>query len=101
MDIEYGDFDKAKAIRFLAREHRLLAGRVTALDGGAPSANMDAGGKGATLHLGADFSESLHLALRKAGYVTNESLRAASNQELRKVSGVGPATLKKIRAALG
>lgn len=100
MDIESGSFDKATAIRYLAREHRLLVGRVAALESGAPSANMDAAVAGASLYLGAEFSEMLHLELVKAGYLSGPDLRAASNKELRRVPGVGPVTLKKIRAAL-
>jgi len=88
------DFDVVAKIRELDR-------RVVALESGAPSANLDAGAKGATLYLGSEFSERLHLALREAGYRTNEDLRAASDQELRKVRGVGSSTLKRIRQALG
>ena len=107
MDIVGGNFDKVGAIRYLAREQRLLtatvgdlAERVTALESVQPSANMDAAGKGANLYLGDGFSEKLHLALYGAGYSTGISLRVASDEELLAVEGVGPATLAKIRAAL-
>jgi len=101
MDIERGDFDKTQAIRYLAREHRLLTGRVLTLESGAPSATMDASGEGANLYLGAEFNEKLHLALAKAGYLTNDDVRAASDEELLAVGGIGPSTRKRIRAALG
>jgi len=100
MDIESGSFDKAMAIRRLAREHRLLAGRVAELESGAPSANMDASSWGMTLYLGDGFNEKAHLALAKAGYLTKDSLRAASDQDLLAVDGVGKATLTRIRDVL-
>jgi len=100
MDIKSGTFDKALAIKHLDCELTLLTTRVLALESGAPSANMDAAGRGATLYLGSEFNEKLHLALRAAGYRTKGHLRTASDQELLAVGGVGPTTLGRIRSAL-
>lgn len=76
-----------------------LTGRVAALEAGPPlitTAEPDL----PNLYLGGEFSERLHLALAKAGYLTRGDLRATSDEELRRVEGVGPATLEKIRTAL-
>ncbi len=97
------NFDIVTKIRELDRRVdalECLAPTPVALENVAPSANMDAGGRGANLYLGGDFSERLYLALAKAGYLTNGDLRSASDEELLAVGGVGSATLVKIRAAL-
>jgi len=62
---------------------------------------MDAARRGVNLYLGSEFNEKIHLALAKAGYLSNGALRAASDQDLLAIDGVGPATLKQIRYALG
>jgi len=95
MDIEYGDFDKAKAIRFLAREQKLLAGRVAELESAAPSATMNAANKGANLD---KLPNDLRAALEADGFATPYALRQMSDEELLAVKGVGPAGVKKIRA---
>jgi DNA integrity scanning protein DisA with diadenylate cyclase activity len=41
------------------------------------------------------------LLLVKAGYARLNDLRAASDEELLAVEGVGPGTVKKVRKALG
>ncbi len=69
----------------------------TAPPAGAGEVIRSAGG----LYLGPGFSERLHQELTRAGYLTMDDLRAASDAELRRVPGVGPATLAKIRAAVG
>ena len=86
----YESFDIVKKIRE-------LDGRVSALESGAPSANMDAAGRGATLD---QLPERLRTALVLAG-LTPHLLRQMSDQDLRAIDGVGPAAVKLIRAALG
>jgi len=88
------DFDVVKKIRELDE-------RVAMLERAQPSASMDAGGSGARLYVGTEISERVHAALIAAGYLTNDDLRAASDEDLFSVPGVGPAMLAKIRAALG
>jgi|GEM_PF-2592428 len=88
-------FDVVKAIRDLDGRVRDLERNVV------PFATMDASGEGVTLYLGEEFNENLYLALAEAGYLTNDDLRAASDGELRKIQGIGPSTLRKIRGVLG
>lgn len=76
-----------------------------ALESVAPSANMDAGGRGATLQPVAEgqryFDKRLTKTLILAGYDTPDKIRVASDQELLAVDGVGRAALRRIRFALG
>lgn len=47
-----------------------------------------------------ELAEGVWNALVAAGYNTAEALNAATDEQLREVPGVGPATLKHIRKAL-
>lgn len=86
------NFDVVMKIRELDR-------RMVALESVQPFANMDAGGRGANMAVLAN--KRLQKVLIAAGYDTVEKVCAASDQELRAVDGVGPATLKLIREAIG
>lgn len=54
----------------------------------------------AMLSLLPDVSAEVVQALTEAGYDSIDELAAAEDDELKAVAGVGPATLKKIRAAV-
>jgi hypothetical protein len=55
---------------------------------------------GPTLYL-PELSEAVHDSLIKAGFGSIEALAAASDRELEAVPGIGRATVKRIRAAMG
>jgi hypothetical protein len=55
---------------------------------------------GPTLYL-PELSEAIHETLIKAGFGSIEALAAASDRELEAVPGIGRATVKRIRAAMG
>jgi len=51
-------------------------------------------------YLGPAISQKVHETLWEAGYMTLEDLRAATDEELLQVPGIGKGTLHKIRLAL-
>jgi len=85
------NFDVVKKIIELDR-------RVFALENAQPSANMDASSWGANLD---GLPQGLRASLEAAGFTTPYALMKMSDQELRAIDGVGPASVRLIRAALG
>ncbi|MBI1294120.1 hypothetical protein GC175_04070 [bacterium] len=94
---------------------RLLAGAVMELRGqmANPSLTLPASGEGTvggakvvtqlapdTDELDGLFDDRLAKALRGGGFDTVEKIAAATDEELLKVNGVGPAALKEIRQAV-
>lgn len=59
-----------------------------------------AGGADGSLD-GADLTDAQRAALADAGYRTAADVRAASDADLRKVDGIGDATVKRLREATG
>ena len=87
----YESFDVVKKVRELDK-------RVAALESGAPSANMDAAVQGATLDA---LPKRLRASLEMAGYATPYLLRQMSDEDMQAIEGVGAASVRLIRAALG
>lgn len=81
------------------KEMKELEARVAALEAklvvGNPAPDIDD-----VLTLHDVFGDELAGLLSEAGYATVEAVKVASDDDLKAIQGVGPATVKKIRELL-